>query len=506
MNLTVPRIWLRRSLQPGILALIQRLRKDGYRNSERCATAAHEWNLFRNRPESERWVWPELVEDCWLGWIAAMCRRRRSFTWTRCYLHGLERFFDFLASEGVIKQNLFIEFRKGITFDARNHQRLARLPDPEIEEVRAILGGTRTICSPATHPSQQKTQRKYNSPKRQQKAPAPLPEWMEYYIEFLKNRGRKADKRSTYRRNLRIFNGVLKRHSIESLEELTSEVIQEYLIIKLNKAINPGKPLSNSTRLLRLSTLRGLCRYAHRRGIKVPMDLVERWPRLKRPVFRPHIYTLKEVDAILKAFHQRAAQGSFIWRSCELMVYLLYACGMRSGEARRLNFGEVDLERQLLLVARTKFYKERWVPLGEGATRRLRDYRFVRNQRFPEVTGADDPFFLNSAGRRILEKSFNEPFRAVVDELALRSRGDGAPRAHDLRHTMAVHRFYKWYSEGADVQNKLPLLATYLGHGCYHHTETYLHLTTDLIRQAGRNFQASFEEVVGEVLRGTETS
>jgi hypothetical protein len=62
-----------------------------------------------------------------------------------------------------------------------------------------------------------------------------------------------------------------------------------------------------------------------------------------------------------------------------------------------------------------------------------------------------------------------------------------------------VHRLYQWYSEGADVQNKLPLLSTYLGHTLYTSTEVYLHLTEDLVRQAGRNFEASFERIVGAV-------
>ena len=89
-------------------------------------------------------------------------------------------------------------------------------------------------------------------------------------------------------------------------------------------------------------------------------------------------------------------------------------------------------------------------------------------------------------------------FARVIKELQITSRGSRRPRLHDLRHTLAVHRLYKWYAEGCDVQNKLPLLSAYLGHDRLHHTEVYLHLTEDLIRQAGQNFQRSFEQVVGQ--------
>jgi hypothetical protein len=38
------------------------------------------------------------------------------------------------------------------------------------------------------------------------------------------------------------------------------------------------------------------------------------------------------------------------------------------------------------------------------------------------------------------------------------------PRSQDLRHSFAVRTLLDWYHEGADVQLKLPLLSTYMGH------------------------------------------
>ena len=37
-------------------------------------------------------------------------------------------------------------------------------------------------------------------------------------------------------------------------------------------------------------------------------------------------------------------------------------------------------------------------------------------------------------------------------------------RLHDLRHAFAVKSLINWYRDGVDVQVKLPLLSTYLGH------------------------------------------
>jgi integrase len=35
---------------------------------------------------------------------------------------------------------------------------------------------------------------------------------------------------------------------------------------------------------------------------------------------------------------------------------------------------------------------------------------------------------------------------------------------HDLRHRMVVRRIQSWHAQGVDVDSKIPLLATYLGH------------------------------------------
>jgi integrase/recombinase XerD len=63
------------------------------------------------------------------------------------------------------------------------------------------------------------------------------------------------------------------------------------------------------------------------------------------------------------------------------------------------------------------------------------------------------------------------------------------PRLHDLRATFAVHRLIAWYREGADVQARLPLLATYLGHVSVAATSIYLTMTAELLVEASVRFE-----------------
>jgi len=52
-----------------------------------------------------------------------------------------------------------------------------------------------------------------------------------------------------------------------------------------------------------------------------------------------------------------------------------------------------------------------------------------------------------------------------------------------------VNRLIAWYREGADVQRRLPQLATYLGHVHIAATQQYLTLTPELLQQASVRFQ-----------------
>jgi integrase len=59
---------------------------------------------------------------------------------------------------------------------------------------------------------------------------------------------------------------------------------------------------------------------------------------------------------------------------------------------------------------------------------------------------------------------------------------------HDFRHTFALEALLRWYRSGADVQAKLPLLATYMGHVSIASTEYYLKFVEPLGVSASERF------------------
>jgi integrase len=161
------------------------------------------------------------------------------------------------------------------------------------------------------------------------------------------------------------------------------------------------------------------------------------------------------------------------------MIGLLVSTGLRSGELTRLDRSDVDLEQGILRIRGTKFRKNRLVPIHPTALKALRTYVTARDRAYPQSTSP--AFFLSLRGGRWSQCGFGEAFRQARAKAGLDQGVGRKLRPHDLRHRFATTRLVTWYREGADVQARLPLLATYLGHTRYSDTAYYITGTPDLL-------------------------
>jgi integrase/recombinase XerD len=59
-----------------------------------------------------------------------------------------------------------------------------------------------------------------------------------------------------------------------------------------------------------------------------------------------------------------------------------------------------------------------------------------------------------------------------------------------------VNALMRWYREGADVESKLPLLATYLGHGSALSTHHYLHFIEPIRTAASERFARHYGALI----------
>ena len=209
-----------------------------------------------------------------------------------------------------------------------------------------------------------------------------------------------------------------------------------------------------------------------------------------RAIPPPRILTDEELARLMAAC--RAVSPDYPERGKVLapLVGLLASTGLRSGEALRLDRGDVELATGLLHIRRTKFRKDRLVPVHPSTLAVLRDYARRRDATFPAIR--TPAFFISSRGTRLSPNGMRSAFHAAAS-LAGLDQGAKQLRPHDLRHRFAVTRLAIWHQERADVQALLPLLATYLGHARYTDTAYYVTAGADLLAMAAERALAGGE-------------
>lgn len=232
---------------------------------------------------------------------------------------------------------------------------------------------------------------------------------------------------------------------------------------------------------VRLSAVRGFATWlqAIDPSCEVPPRVLTARPRRATP----YIYSEAEITALLQATdalrtpHRRATYRA--------LVGLLAVSGMRIGEVLGLDDPDVDLDAGSLLIRDTKFGKTRELPLHPTTMAALGGYR--RREDRPRPSGEGEPFFVSMKGRRIDYVSALMTFRKLLDLTDIRPRSERCkPRFHDLRHTFAVRTLTEAHRQGGEVEGRLAVLSTYLGHGEPAHTYWYLSATPELMQAAGR--------------------
>src|SRR5215831_13065074 len=143
-------------------------------------------------------------------------------------------------------------------------------------------------------------------------------------------------------------------------------------------------------------------------------------------------------------------------------------------------------------MSQASFGKSRLLPLHATTRATLRSYAERRDRHLGLRSGPH--FFVAARGGGLVMQCVHRVFWRLSREIGLRCAGDSTgPRVHDLRHTFAMRTLLGWYREGANVEEKLPSLSTYLGHSCVRDTYWYLSACPDLMQQAVRRLDRRWE-------------
>lgn len=191
---------------------------------------------------------------------------------------------------------------------------------------------------------------------------------------------------------------------------------------------------------------------------------------------KPHIFTTQNISNIITAALALNPKNSFRSRTYATLFALLSSTGLRISEALALQIEEVT--EVGLVVKKTKFRKNRLVPLHPTATQALNQYMIARKK----VIGESSTVFVSSQGKHLAYPTVISTFLAIVRRLGIHPGvGLPGPRIHDFRHTFAV-RSLEQCPQGRDkIHRHMHALSTYLGHAHMSDTYWYLHTTPKLL-------------------------
>jgi integrase/recombinase XerD len=280
-------------------------------------------------------------------------------------------------------------------------------------------------------------------------------------------RGLAPNSVASYRRDLRRYEAFLRARGITDPARVDDATVHAY-VAHLGTLTTAGgsRRLAPASVARAVVAVRSFHRFCAREGL-VAADPSEEVGAPRVPQGIPKALDEDEVGELLGAVTGDAP----IAQRDRALLELLYATGIRIGEAVGLDLGDLDLDERTVRVL-GKGSKERLVPLGRSAAAALaaylRDGRLALRAAAQRHTG--DPVFLNARGGRISRQSCWQIVRRAGERVALGHRLS----PHVLRHSCATHML----DRGADLR----VVQELLGHASISTTQVYTKVTAARLR------------------------
>jgi integrase/recombinase XerD len=230
-----------------------------------------------------------------------------------------------------------------------------------------------------------------------------------------------------------------------------------------------------------LSDIRGFFNFLIRQGLYTHNPLQD-IPPLPERYFIPFVFSPEETDQLLKAISKRIrnTEEHFLTDvALYLTVLLLARCGMRIMEPLRLRLTQYRSDDGTIYIEKTKFRKDRLIPLPVSVITEIENYLSVRRSLLPHY---ENPYLLAWKGQKgIADRHVRDLFHGSVKNMGLSGTKQtignvtfGYPTPHSLRHSFAINTLKRIKERGESTQHALPVLAAYMGHRKYQYTHAYL--------------------------------
>jgi integrase/recombinase XerD len=230
-----------------------------------------------------------------------------------------------------------------------------------------------------------------------------------------------------------------------------------------------------------LSVTRGFFNFLIRQGLFIHNPLQD-IPPLPERYFIPFVFSPEEIERLMKTISKRIrnTEEHFLTDvALYLTVLLLARCGMRIMEPLRLQLTQYRSDDGTIYIEKTKFRKDRLIPLPVSVITEIENYLSVRRSFLPHD---ENPYLLAWKGEKgIADRHVRDLFHRSVKDIGLSGSKQtignvtfGYPTPHSLRHSFAINTLKRIKERGESTQHALPVLAAYMGHRKYQYTHAYL--------------------------------
>ena len=305
-----------------------------------------------------------------------------------------------------------------------------------------------------------------------------------------------------YRRSIGFTNGNLtsQLHAFDRYirkKEANWDTFTPAFFLKLRKELKGDPRTVNGI----LSVIRGFFQYLLRKGIYEENPLQDIPPHAEN-AYIPFIFSLHEIEQMLRSIQKKLRKTPKHFLK-DLSIYvatlLLARCGMRISEPLRLRLEHYRSREGTIYIEKTKFSKDRLIPIPITVINEMSNYLSVRNT----LMGKDqNPYlFPGTNGKQISANSIYPGFHQAIEDIGIdqprriiANTTFGAPTVHSLRHSFAINTLKRINDQKKSPQNALPILAAYMGHTKYRYTAVYLKVLDAEQRQGLVDFAISRQE------------
>jgi site-specific recombinase XerD len=240
----------------------------------------------------------------------------------------------------------------------------------------------------------------------------------------------------------------------------TSTVRQYFYYAKENRG------LCQSSLSKIISTIKSFFNYLEEEEIIIKNPT--RKIRVPKKIYRiPSVMSKYEVDLIIRSVDFAPLRCRKNNIRDKLVLSLLYYTGIRKSELLNLNWNDINLSKNTLIVRNGKGGKDRLIPLHKKVTELLDSYL---DERLPLK---NDALIIGEQGRRLCNGSFEYLLKMYLTLSGLKKKGYSA---HTFRHTFATHLI----EAGVDIFKVQKLL----GHSSLDTTKIYINFNSSQMAKA----------------------